>query len=160
MASSFSQAILEYDRILTIHAGTAPTANQYVGADHFEPVMEAFPDMKVIVAHLGAYEFDRFLDMARRYPNLYLDTSVSFIDPGLVQDHIANGEFPPLDITTRVKTKDLEELADKILFGSDYPNIPWSYEECVKGITDLGLGDEFNRKVFFENARLLLGLEP
>jgi predicted TIM-barrel fold metal-dependent hydrolase len=150
--------LVERQKILAAHAGTAPVANRFVGADHFEPVMREFPEMKVIVAHMGAFEFDRFFAMAREYPNLYLDTSVNFIDRGLVEDLIARGEFPPLKLPSPgdYDRGALIELSDRILFGSDYPNIPYDYEACIESVLALDLGGEFNRAVFFGNARRLL----
>jgi predicted TIM-barrel fold metal-dependent hydrolase len=148
--------LLERGKILAAHAGTAPVANEYVGADHFEPVMRELPELKVIVAHMGAYESDRFFDMARRYPNLYLDTSVNFIDPSLVSDLVSKGRFPPMEIPHEFDRDVLIELSDRLLFGSDFPNIPYEYEDCITSILALGLGEEFNRKVFFENAEELL----
>lgn len=148
--------LLDRGKILAVHAGTAPVANKYVGADHFEPVMRELPELKVIVAHMGAFEFDRFFDMVRRYPNLYLDTSVNFIDPALMAELVAAGKFPPLEIPCGFDRDVLVELSDRLLFGSDYPNIPYEYGDCIQSILDIGLGDEFNRKVFFENAARLL----
>ena len=150
------RAVCERGRILAIHAGTAPVANRYVGAGHFEPVMEAFPRMKVIVAHMGAFESERFFAMARRYPNLYLDTSVNFIDPSVMSELVRRGEFPPLELPVGFDHDALLELSDRILFGSDFPNIPYAYNDCVDSILALGLGGEFERAVFFENARRLL----
>lgn len=149
--------VCEHEGILAIHAGTAPIANQYVGARYFEPVMEAFPEMKVVVAHMGAFEFDAFFDMARAYPNLYLDTSVNFIDPGLMRELVASRDFPPLHVPAEFDREVLLELSDRILFGSDYPNIPYTYDDCVESILRLDLGEEFESKVFYENARKLLG---
>jgi uncharacterized protein len=153
--------LAERGKILAVHAGTAPVANQYVGADHFEPVMRRFPEMKVIVAHMGAFEFDRFFAMARTYPGLYLDTSVNFIDEGLMKDLVARGEFPPLKLPGKdaYDRSALLELSDRILFGSDYPNIPYDYEACIQGVLALDLGEEFNRGVFYGNAAKLVGID-
>ena len=152
--------LLERGKILAVHAGTAPVANRYVGADYFEPVMCELPELKVVVAHMGAYEFDRFFGMARAYPNLYLDTSVNFIDPAVMAELIAAGEFPPLQVPSSFDPEVLLELSDRLLFGSDYPNIPYDYSDCIDSILALELGEEFNRKVFFENAgRLLRGTQ-
>jgi len=40
-----------------------------------------------------------------------------------------------------------------------YPNLPYTYDDCIQSILALDLGEEFNRAVFFENARRLLGLQ-
>lgn len=147
--------LVERGKVLAIHAGTAPVANRYVGAEYFEPVMEWFPEMKVLVAHMGAYEYDRFFELARRFPNLYLDTSVNLIDPAVMEDQFRRGRFPAPRIPTDFDQSVILELQDRVLFGSDFPNIPYTYQDCVDGILALGFGREFERKVFFENARML-----
>ncbi len=148
--------LLERGKILAVHAGTAPVANEFVGADHFEPVLERLPELKVVVAHMGAFEFDRFFGMVRDYPNVYLDTSVNFIDPRLIASLVSQGKFPPLEVPSVFDEGVLLEFADRLLFGSDFPNIPYTYEDCVQSILALDLGEEFNRKLFFENAESLL----
>ncbi len=148
--------LLRRGKILVVHAGTAPVANRYVGADYFEPVLRALPDLKVIVAHMGAFEFDRFFEMARGYPNVYLDTSVNFIDPTLIASLVARGLFPPLEVPSSFDRGVLMELSDRLLFGSDFPNIPYSYRDCIESIVDLDMGEEFNRKVFLANAERLI----
>jgi predicted TIM-barrel fold metal-dependent hydrolase len=154
--SEVYELLVARGKILAVHAGTAPVANEYVGADHFEPVMRRFPDMKVIVAHMGAFEFDRFFALVHEYPNLYLDTSVNFIDSALMADLIDRGRFPPLEVPSSFDPDEISGMAHRLLFGSDYPNIPYTYEDCIESIRALGLGDEFERKVFFENAEELL----
>ena len=47
---------------------------------------------------------------------------------------------------------------DKILFGSDFPNIPYKYSNQIDSIKNLKLGDEFEQKVFGANALKLLSL--
>jgi predicted TIM-barrel fold metal-dependent hydrolase len=153
------ELLVERGGVLAAHAGTAPIANEYVGADHFEPVMERFPDLKVVVAHMGAFEFDRFFDMARTCPNVYLDTSVNFIDPVVIAGQVAAGRFPPVRVPSDFDPEVLAELSDRILFGTDYPHFPYEYQDCIDSILALGLGEDFERKVFFENAARLLGLD-
>jgi predicted TIM-barrel fold metal-dependent hydrolase len=49
-------------------------------------------------------------------------------------------------------------LGDRILLGSDFPNIPYPYCEQVAGLVRLGLGDDWLRGVLHDNAAGLLGL--
>jgi len=69
---------------------------------------------------------------------------------------VARGKFPPLEVPAGFDPDVLAAMSDRLLFGSDYPNIPYDYSDCIDSILALGLGEEFNRKVFFENARRLL----
>ena len=51
---------------------------------------------------------------------------------------------------------DRHALGDRVLFGSDFPNIPDPYEHAVDAVVDLGLGDEWVRGVLHDNAARLL----
>ena len=47
---------------------------------------------------------------------------------------------------------------DRILFGSDFPLIPYDYDEERRWAWDRGLPPEVRRKIFHDNAAALLGL--
>lgn len=52
----------------------------------------------------------------------------------------------------------LRELGDRILFGSDFPNIPYGYPDAMRSLTRLpGVDDDWLRAVFYENAATLFG---
>ncbi|MER3446973.1 MAG: hypothetical protein C4291_09070 [Candidatus Dadabacteria bacterium] len=48
---------------------------------------------------------------------------------------------------------------DRILFGSDFPNIPYEYSNQVTALRRLNLGKAVERKIFNDNALNLLGLK-
>ena len=143
------EAIVDLEGILTIHAGREPAIDAYgldvrtiTGAGRVENILKRYPDLKMIVPHLGFDESDRFYSMLDLYPNLYLDTTMM----------IANF------FDASVDPKRLIQYADRILYGSDYPHIPYDMEREVKGILDLDLGEEVNRKIFYENAMQLFNM--
>jgi hypothetical protein len=45
-----------------------------------------------------------------------------------------------------------------VVLGSDFPNIPYPYAHQLDALARLGLGDEWMRKVLWENGARLLGL--
>jgi hypothetical protein len=47
-------------------------------------------------------------------------------------------------------------LKDKIMFGSDYPSIP--YERIFKEWQELGYSEELMEKIYHRNAERILGL--
>jgi hypothetical protein len=58
--------------------------------------------------------------------------------------------FPPAQLPR------LRQLGDRILFGSDFPNIPYGYVDAMRSITHLpGIDDAWLRRVFYENAAAL-----
>jgi predicted TIM-barrel fold metal-dependent hydrolase len=114
--------------------------------------MRMFPEMKVIVAHMGQFETRRHLDLMEHCPNMYLDTTaaLSALSPIYREGHGAS----PADVTDA----DLVRWQDRILFGSDFPNTPHSYEEERRPIWERRLPDAVCRKIFYANAARLLGL--
>jgi len=137
--------------ILNIHAGKEPAIEAYgvdvralCGAARVEPVLERFPEMKVIVPHLGFDEVDAFIGLLDAYPNLYLDTTM-----------VLAGFFP-----VKLDRSQLTRHADRILYGSDYPHIPYPMETEVRALTAMNLGEETDRKILYENAARLFPIGP
>ncbi|WP_299556914.1 amidohydrolase family protein [uncultured Mycolicibacterium sp.] len=142
-------AELERTRVPTvIHAGSGPTPGRFTGPGPVAEVLRRHPDLRLIVAHLGMPEYREFLDLAARYPGVYLDTTMAFTDFA--------ERLHPLPADARA---DLAALADKVLFGSDFPNIPYPYRHALESLIRLGLGDEWCRKVLYHNAVALFGLD-
>jgi predicted TIM-barrel fold metal-dependent hydrolase len=55
----------------------------------------------------------------------------------------------------------LQALEDRILFGTDFPNIPYAYAHQLEVLERLDLGDDWMRKVLWENGALLFDVrEP
>lgn len=131
-----------------IHAGSGPAPGRYTGPEPVAEVLSRHPELKLIIAHLGMPEYREFFELASRYPGVYLDTTMAFTD--FIEETVP---FP------RDLHAGLVELADKILFGSDFPNIPYSYRHACEVIEDLGLGPEWTGKVLYHNAVGLFG-EP
>lgn len=140
---------LEETRVPTIiHAGSGPAPGRYTGAGPVTEVLERHPDLRLIIAHMGLPEYAEFLDLAERFSGVYLDTTMVFTD---FTEEVDPFPTHALEILPRV--------AGKVLFGSDYPNIPYPYPHALEAITGLGLGDEWCRKVLRSNAVELFGLE-
>ena len=52
----------------------------------------------------------------------------------------------------------LRDLEDKILFGTDFPNIPYEYAHQVEVLQRLDLGDDWMRSVLWSNGDKLFGV--
>ncbi|MFH1539142.1 MAG: amidohydrolase family protein, partial [bacterium] len=134
------ELMVERGKWFLVHAGTAPYPNEFTHLDHLEKLLKDFPALNCIVAHMGGYDFERALELLDIYPNLYLDTTMIF-----VKTYVFDASYP-------LPAERLLPHQDRILFGSDFPNIPYDYAEAVDGLLRLGLGDEFLKKVFRDNA--------
>ena len=135
---------VEHGALLLIHAGRRPEPNEHVGAAAFARLMRRFPRLQVIVAHAGADEFESFFDLCGIYEGVFLDTA-------MVYNGFLGGP-PPIQ---RVL-----EFQDRVLFGSDFPNIPYEWQSAVSAILDLRLGRTLEEKILCTNAARLLGLDP
>ncbi len=51
------------------------------------------------------------------------------------------------------------EFQDRVIFGSDFPNIPYRFESAIRSILDLRLGRTLEEKLFFTNAARLMDLD-
>jgi predicted TIM-barrel fold metal-dependent hydrolase len=52
----------------------------------------------------------------------------------------------------------LLDHGDRIMFGSDFPNIPYPYRHAVQALERLELGDDWLRRVCYRNAADRFGL--
>lgn len=132
---------------IVIHCGSGPAPGRFTGPDRIEALMGRFPRLRLIVAHMGMPEYREFLDLADRYESVLLDTTMAFTD--------FIGEMAPAD---PADTRRLADLGDRILFGSDFPNIPYPYVHALDAVARLDLGDEWVRGVCRDNAVRVFGL--
>ncbi len=136
-------------RVFVMHAGTAPYRDRYTGIARFRRVMERFPCLRVCVAHMGAYETEAFLALTEEFPHLYVDTSMSLTP--LARPYVG------IDAQA-VSNAQLLRYQDRVLFGSDFPLIPYDYEEERRWAWERGLPAAVQRKIFYDNAMGFLGL--
>ena len=134
---------------VVLHAGSGPVATKHTGPGPVAELLRRHPRLPLVIAHLGAPEYAAFLALAEDHPEVRLDTTMAFTDFFSEM----GGEFPP-GLLPR-----LGELRDKVLLGSDFPNIPYPYTHQLDALERLGLGDDWLRAVCWENAVRLFG-EP
>ncbi len=146
------ERLLARDRLLLIHVGTAPWPNDFDGFPRFERVMRMFPDLKVVVAHMGAFETPEFLGLMESCPNMHLDTTMAFAP--CAPEHRGLNNINAISVSN----DDLLRWQDRIVFGSDFPNLPYPYEEEREALWLRALPMPVYRKIFRDNAARLLGL--
>jgi hypothetical protein len=131
---------------LVIHTGTAPIPGEFTGISYFSKYLENFPEIYTVVAHMGAHEIEEYALHLEKFPNLYLDTTMVFVD------FFATGE------NTSAHLEILKKYPEKILFGSDFPNIPYNYSHPVEKLLQSGLEKDVLQKIFYKNFLSLPGL--
>ena len=113
------------EKPLVMHVGREPKSESYLcdpyvlcRADKLEQVLKNYPDLKICVPHLGMDEYAAYQRLTETYDNLWLDTSVACAD------------FLPTDQVIRFE----DMRVDRIMYGSDFPNIPYAWDREIKQI--------------------------
>ena len=136
---------------VVVHCGDGPVPGPYTGIGIFEQVLRRHPRLVTVLAHAGMPDYDAALDLVAHYPRVHLDTT-------MVGTPFAEAIAPlPQDWTAR-----LAGVADRVVLGSDFPNIPYAYAEQIEAIgrwaQDGRLGEPFLRAVLRGTATRLLSV--
>jgi hypothetical protein len=131
---------------VVVHASSSP-AGPFTGAGPLGEVLNRFPRLRLVFAHLGMPEYADFFRLAEDFPGCGLDVSMVFDD-----DQAAAA---PDRAWVRVR---LRELADRIYWGTDYPNTAHAVGHQLRRLVALDLGDDWLRGVLHDNAARLFGL--
>ena len=137
------RSCLESDKPLIMHVGREPKSPAYAcdpyelcSAARLEQVIKEYPDLRVCVPHLGADEFDAYRRLLERYDNLWLDTTMA------LANYLPFANIP-----------DLEQMrADRLIFGSDFPNLPYAWDRELQRISHLNLSPQRLLKLLSQNA--------
>ena len=137
---------------VVVHVGSGPVPRAgFTGPDKLEGVLRRHPGLTAVVAHLGTPEYGEFLALAEKYPRVHLDTTMAFTD---FFEDVA--PFPAALLPRLV------EFADRIVLGSDFPNIPYPYAHQLEALERLRdkeprLDDGWLRAVCWFNGERLVG---
>ena len=129
---------------VVFHCGTSvfPGAtNRYADPALIEDVARDFPDLPIILAHGGRgwwYDAAAFITLMR--PNIHIEVS------GL----------PPQKLPHYYRNFDFERLAEKMIFGTDWPGVPGPRTNA-QAIANLDLAHEIVEKILYKNALQVYG---
>jgi uncharacterized protein len=140
----------EHDRPLVAHAGREPKSEAYpvdvyeiCAAEKVEAVLKQYPDLRLCVPHLGADEYDAYLRMLQRFDHLWVDTTM-----------VIAGFFPgPIGWAL------LHERPDRVMYGTDFPNIPYAWDRELKALLNQNLSKDALAKILGENSREFFRIE-
>lgn len=107
---------------------------------YLDDVAVDFPDLTLLMVHSGrGFWYDRAYFLAKLHANLYME--ISGLPPQKLLEY-----FP-----------ELERVADKVIFGSDWPGMP-HVKRNIEMIRSLPLKEETKAKILGGNAARILGL--
>ena len=136
---------------ILFHAGMSWEPRSRLKSGHpliFEDVAADFPQLNIVLAHLGWPWVTDAVALALKYPNVYLDTSALYFDNPNDFLRYAMTQQVPLTVFER-------SLRHKLVFGSDNPRI--EIKSMARAVRSLGLSESTLELVFRVNAERLLG---
>jgi hypothetical protein len=138
------------DRPLVIHAGREPSSAGYrcdphalCHVDRIAAVLRSYPALRLCVPHLGADELDGYAALLERHENLWLDTTMTLA-----------GYFP----VDRAAFQMVEARPDRIMYGTDFPNLPYTWDRELVRIGARDLPDATLASLLADTARGFYGI--
>jgi predicted TIM-barrel fold metal-dependent hydrolase len=133
--------LAEREGFVLAHIGPIPWSKETRnGPGRVAAILARHPRLRFVVAHMGVPDSLAYIALTARYPNLFLDTTMAFVSA---------------DLRTNAGAGDIESAGAAIVFGSDFPNIPFAYTAEQTALAGLGLRPTTLRAIMRENARRL-----
>lgn len=137
------EAVIEAGKRILMHVGTGPVGNEFVGIRQLRRLLGRYPRLAVNVPHMGELEVPDFLELLGEYPNIFLDTAFAF--------------YPLPGRFYRIGRDDLLRHQDRIVYGSDFPNLIFRWDTEIRALKRFELPELVYRRIFYENGLRLLG---
>jgi uncharacterized protein len=128
---------------IVMHIGREPKSMAYncdpyqlCSAEKLERILKDFPDLQICVPHLGFDEISSYREMIEKYDNLWLDTTMVLTDYFPIKEKIPLDQYRP----------------DRIMYGSDFPNIPYAWDRELKELKAADISQDALQKISYRNA--------
>ncbi len=137
------------DKPIVMHVGREPKSDEYLcdpyeicDASKLETVLKNFPKLKICVPHLGFDEIKEYKDLIEKYDTLWLDTAMVLTD------------YFPMNNKIRLD----HYRYDRIMYGSDFPNIPYAWDRELKWLDQSSVTHETLDWVLHKSAKLFFNI--
>jgi len=131
------------------HSGVSEFAgydSSYSHPNQFEDIANSFPDLSIVLAHLGKGCFKEAVDLAHKCNNIFFDTSACFIEPGQnIKKHVS-------DILEIIQSIGVH----RVMFGSDWPWFNPSND--IVTIKNMKINDNEKSMILGLNAKKIYNL--
>ena len=128
---------------IVMHAGREPKSTAYrcdpyevCSAEKVERALKDFPDLKICVPHLGLGEIAAYRMLIEQYDNLWLDTTMAIAEYFPTEEEISLSKY----------------RSDRVMYGSDFPNIPYEWDRELNYLAAAGLSDDALERITYKNA--------
>jgi hypothetical protein len=136
---------------MVMHVGREPKSVAYrcdpyeiCSAEKLEHVIKNYPKLRICVPHLGFDEIGVYRNLIEKYDTLWLDTTMMLADYFPIHE--------PVELITY--------RADRVMYGSDFPNIPYAWDRELKWLRNSGLPQEKLEWILGKSAADFFRLRP
>jgi len=136
---------------MVMHVGREPKSVAYrcdpheiCSAEKLEHVIKNFPRLRICVPHLGFDELGVYRSLIEKYDTLWLDTTMMLADYFPIRE--------PVNLNTY--------RSDRVMYGSDFPNIPYAWDRELKWLRNSGLPQEKLEWILGKSAADFFRLRP
>lgn len=136
---------------MVMHVGREPKSVAYrcdpyeiCSAEKLEHVIKNFPRLRICVPHLGFDELGVYRSLIEKYDTLWLDTTMMLADYFPIRE--------PVNLNTY--------RSDRVMYGSDFPNIPYAWDRELKRLRNSGLPQEKLEWILGKSAADFFRLRP
>jgi predicted TIM-barrel fold metal-dependent hydrolase len=123
------------------HTGPLRSSETGRPIPYLDDVALDFPELVIVAGHIGYPWTEEMIALARKYPNVYIDTSA----------YIAK-RYPP-ELVRYLRSGG----STKVMFGTNYPML--HPQKALEGLDTLGLDDEARDLFLTRNARRVFKLD-
>lgn len=116
---------------VVVHCGHGPLRGAFTGLDVFAAVLAEHPRLVAVLAHAGMPDFAGALALVHRHPGVHLDTTMVGVP--------FSERFAPLPADWAAR---LAGVADRVVLGTDFPNIPYDYASQLRAVAGWAAADE------------------
>lgn len=131
--------------VLTVHTSGYPLPGPWTGIEHFVNMLALAPRLPMIVAHMAGSDHELYWKLAADHP-LYFDTAMVGV------------EYDGFGLLSEEQKANVRARADRFVFGSDFPSIPYAWSYQVDVVKSWGLTAEQERSVFHDTAAGLFSI--
>jgi hypothetical protein len=137
------ECCLNHQKPMVMHVSREPKSPAYkcdpyelCSVDKLETVLKNFPGLKICVPHLGFDEIFAYKSLIEKYDTLWLDTAMAVTNYFPIKEAVLLNQY----------------RSDRIMYGSDFPNIPYAWDRELKVIQQDNLSQESLEKICWRNG--------
>lgn len=136
------EKLVQKNKGVIIHGSTFPLdIPECLGLHRIFRILEKFPNLSVLIPHMGLDELSSVGELLEKYPQAYVDTAFVFNNHNIFS-------LPFNHIKELIK-----QFPRQVIYGSDFPFVINEPTTDIQNILNLQLPREIYSQLFYTNAR-------